>query len=154
MRETISTPVGEIVLDASERGLRACSTWKKRELGPDDSRAAKRHLEQAREALGEYFRGRRSSFEELSLAPDGTPFQLAVWAGLRKIRHGTAWSYAELARRIGRPGAFRAVGGANAKNPIGIIQPCHRVVGSNGALVGFAGGLPMKAWLLRHEGVI
>ena len=154
MRDTFSTPIGELILDASERGLRACGTWTKRALAPDDSPAAQRHLDQARDALGEYFRGERSDFAELCLAPEGTPFQLAVWTALRKIRHGTSLSYAELARRIGRPGAFRAVGGANAKNPIGIIQPCHRVIGSDGALVGFAGGLGIKEWLLRHEGVI
>ena len=154
MKTTLRTPIGELLLDAGESGLRACGTWSKRELLPDDSRAAKLHLEQARAALADYFRGAAYDFFALSLAPAGTPFQLVVWKALCGIPHGTAISYGELARRIGRSKAARAIGRANAKNPIGIIQPCHRVVGHDGDLVGFAGGLSMKKWLLSHEGAI
>lgn len=153
MRTTFVTPVGELVLDASERGLLMCGTWAKRDPVPDDSRAARLYLDAARAALSEYFEGKRRSFEDLTLAPAGTEFQLRVWEALRRIPYGSSISYGEMARRIDRPAAVRAVGHANGRNPIGIIQPCHRVVGADGSLVGFGGGLPMKAWLLRHEGV-
>src|SRR5262245_55344705 len=154
MQTTLATPIGELLLDAGEAGLRACGTWSKRELLPDDSRAAGLHLEQARAALSDYFFGSAYDFSELSLAPAGTPFQLVVWKALCGIPHGTAISYCVLARRIGREKAARSIGRANAKNPISIIQPCHRVVGHDGDLVGFAGGLYMKKWLLCHEGAI
>ena len=154
MQTTLRTPIGELLLDASERGLCACGTWSKRDLVPDDSRAAKLHLDQARGALSDYFRGAPYDFSVLTLAPTGTPFQRVVWKALRGIPHGTAISYGELARRIGQRTAARAIGRANGQNPIGIIQPCHRVVGHDGKLVGFAGGLAMKEWLLRHEGTI
>jgi methylated-DNA-[protein]-cysteine S-methyltransferase len=100
--------------------------------------------------LAEYFEGKRTAFD-LPVRPKGTPFQLKVWEALRAIPFGTTISYAELARRVGAPKAARAVGAAVGKNPIGIVVPCHRVVGSNGALTGFAGGLDRKRWLLDHE---
>jgi methylated-DNA-[protein]-cysteine S-methyltransferase len=108
-------------------------------------------LEAAGAQLAEYFAGRRQRFE-LPLAPHGTPFQRTVWQALAALPFGATVSYAELARRLGRPGAARAVGLANAKNPISIVLPCHRVIAASGALTGYAGGLPAKAWLLRHEG--
>ncbi|HWE36706.1 MAG TPA: methylated-DNA--[protein]-cysteine S-methyltransferase [Isosphaeraceae bacterium] len=101
--------------------------------------------------LVEYFEGRRTAFD-LPVRPRGTPFQLKVWEALREIPFGTTVSYAELARRIGAPTSARAVGAAVGKNPIGIVVPCHRVVGASGALTGFAGGLDRKRWLLDHEG--
>jgi methylated-DNA-[protein]-cysteine S-methyltransferase len=100
--------------------------------------------------LGEYFAGTRTAFD-LPLAPRGTAFQQAVWAGLLEIPYGRTWSYGELAARIGRPGAARAVGLANGRNPIGIIVPCHRVVGSAGDLTGYGGGLDRKRHLLAME---
>ena len=100
--------------------------------------------------LDEYFAGKRHDFD-LPLAPEGTAFQQRVWRELMKIPFGETWSYGELARAIGRPAAARAVGAANGKNPIAIIVPCHRVIGSNGTLVGYGGGLPTKQWLLGHE---
>jgi methylated-DNA-[protein]-cysteine S-methyltransferase len=100
--------------------------------------------------LDEYFAGRRRTFD-LPLAPTGTPFQLAVWEQLRRIPTGTTVSYGELAQRVGRPGAARAVGAAVGRNPISVIVPCHRVVGSSGALTGFAGGLDRKRALLALE---
>ena len=90
----------------------------------------------------------------IAWATAGTPFQRSVWAALVEIPAGETVSYAALARRIGRPAAVRAVGLANGANPVGIVVPCHRVIGSNGALTGYGGGLPRKAWLLRHEGVL
>jgi methylated-DNA-[protein]-cysteine S-methyltransferase len=98
----------------------------------------------------EYFSGERREFD-LSLRLDGTPFQVSVWNELRKIPLGTTTTYGEIARRIGNPKAVRAVGLANGRNPIPIIVPCHRVIGSNGTLTGFGGGLENKSWLLDLE---
>lgn len=100
--------------------------------------------------LSEYFEGRRRTFD-VPLAPVGTVFQQQAWNALCTIPYGDTISYAEQARRTGRPRAARAVGGANARNPLPIVVPCHRVVGTSGRLVGFAGGLDRKAWLLEHE---
>jgi len=100
--------------------------------------------------LAEYFQGRRRSFE-LALAPRGTPFQLRVWAELQRIPYGRTLSYGELARRLGDPGLSRAVGAANGANPISIIIPCHRVIGADGSLTGYGGGLPIKRALLALE---
>lgn len=100
--------------------------------------------------LEEYFAGRRQRFE-LRLAPRGTAFQCSVWTALQAIPFGETESYAALARRIGRASAMRAVGAANGRNPLPIVVPCHRVIGADGSLTGFGGGLPTKAWLLRHE---
>lgn len=101
--------------------------------------------------LDEYFAGSRASFD-LALAPAGTPFQQRVWAELARIPAGTTVTYGELARRVGRPGAARAVGAAVGRNPVSIVVPCHRVVGSDGALTGYAGGIARKAFLLALEG--
>ena len=101
--------------------------------------------------LFEYFSGKRKAFE-LDLAPRGTEFQLAVWNALLAIPYGDTISYAELARRIGKPSAVRAVGAANGANPIPVIIPCHRVIGSNGTLTGYGGGIERKQWLLALEG--
>jgi len=101
--------------------------------------------------LAEYFSGKRTVFE-LDLAPRGTAFQLAVWNALLAIPYGDTISYAELARRIGKPSAVRAVGAANGANPIPVIIPCHRVIGSNGTLTGYGGGIERKQWLLALEG--
>ncbi len=103
-----------------------------------------------RSELQEYFAGQRRTFD-VPLHPAGTPFQQRVWQELVRIPFGTTISYAELARRIGRPTASRAVGHANGQNPISIIVPCHRVIGANGRLTGYAGGLDKKRWLLDFE---
>lgn len=105
------------------------------------------------EQLQQYFAGRRHTFD-LPLAPVGTEFQRAVWRALTKIPYGTTISYGELAQRIGNPRASRAVGLANGANPLPIVVPCHRVIGANGSLTGFGGGLPIKQALLSLEGVI
>ncbi len=107
---------------------------------------------EARRQLLEYLHGERTAFD-LPLAPDGTEFQLQVWRTLAQIPFGATWSYAQLAQRIGRPSATRAVGAANGRNPLPIVLPCHRVIGSDGTLTGFGGGLPTKLALLRLEGV-
>ncbi len=100
--------------------------------------------------LNAYFNGELRAFS-LPLAPSGTSFQRQVWSGLQDIPYGETWSYSQLARHIGQPGASRAVGLANGRNPIAIIIPCHRVIGANGSLTGYGGGLDRKRWLLAHE---
>jgi methylated-DNA-[protein]-cysteine S-methyltransferase len=102
--------------------------------------------------LEEYFAGSRREFD-LTLHLEGTPFQRRVWAALREIPYGATLSYGELARRIDKPKASRAVGLANGRNPISILVPCHRVIGTNGSLTGYGGGLDRKRWLLAHEGL-
>lgn len=102
-------------------------------------------------ALERYFDGEITALDAIKVAFTGTPFQNKVWKALRKIPGGTTLSYGALARRIGEPKAVRAVGLANGSNPIGLIVPCHRVIGSDGSLTGYGGGLPRKRWLLDHE---
>jgi methylated-DNA-[protein]-cysteine S-methyltransferase len=103
--------------------------------------------------LRRYFDGELDALEDIAIDPAGTPFQLRVWTALRHVRAGTTTSYSALARRIGTPNAVRAVGAANGANPIPIVIPCHRVIGADGRLVGYGGGLERKRWLLAHEGV-
>jgi methylated-DNA-[protein]-cysteine S-methyltransferase len=103
-------------------------------------------------ALRRYFAGDFAALDSLSVNPGGTPFQASVWRALRSIRPGTTISYRDLAERIGVPQAVRAVGAANGANPVPVVIPCHRVIGANGKLVGYGGGLERKDWLLRHEG--
>lgn len=110
-------------------------------------------LRRARRQLEEYFASQRREFD-LPLAPQGTAFQLAVWRALQEIPYGTTASYAEQAARIGKPEAVRAVGLANGRNPLPIVIPCHRVIGSDGSLTGYGGGLPIKKALLELEGVL
>lgn len=107
-------------------------------------------LVQAGAQLHAYFQGTLRAFD-VPLAPRGTAFQLACWQGLRRIPYGVTVTYGQQARAMGAPNASRAVGAANGRNPLGIVVPCHRVVGSNGALTGFGGGLQTKRWLLDHE---
>jgi methylated-DNA-[protein]-cysteine S-methyltransferase len=116
----------------------------------DDGPEADGVLRAARDELRAYFAGELQSFT-VPVAPEGTAFQRRVWEELRRIPYGEAISYGELARRVGRPGAARAVGAANSRNPVSVIVPCHRVIGGDGRLVGYAGGLDRKRWLLDHE---
>ncbi|MDX2178161.1 MAG: methylated-DNA--[protein]-cysteine S-methyltransferase [Bryobacteraceae bacterium] len=102
--------------------------------------------------LADYFAGDLTAVDALPVETRGTEFQNTVWRELRRIPAGSTWTYAQLAARVGRPKAVRAAGFANSLNPVAIVQPCHRVVGANGSLTGYAGGLDRKAWLLRHEG--
>jgi methylated-DNA-[protein]-cysteine S-methyltransferase len=148
------TPVGTLLLmsdGASLTGLHTENDRHRPAIGPDwirDDNAAP--FAQAREQLRAYFDGGLTEFD-LPLAPSGTAFQLTVWQALRGIPYGETISYAELARRIGRPQASRAVGHSNARNPISIIVPCHRVIGADKSLTGYAGGLERKRMLLEHE---
>jgi methylated-DNA-[protein]-cysteine S-methyltransferase len=105
-------------------------------------------------ALRRYFAGDLAALEDVSVETAGTPFQESVWSSLRRIPVGRTVSYAELAKAIGRPTAVRAVAGANARNPVSIVVPCHRVIASDGTLGGYGGGLNRKLWLLGHEGAI
>ena len=107
-------------------------------------------IARAKRELAEYFAGRRTRFS-VKLAPQGTPFQRKVWKAIAQVAFGKTIAYAELARRAGRPGSARAAGAATGRNPIGVIVPCHRIVGSNGALTGYAGGLAKKKALLALE---
>ncbi len=111
---------------------------------------ANAECKKAARQITEYFAGKRREFD-LPLAPAGTDFEERVWNALLEIPYGVTWSYGQLARRIGSPNAARAVGAANRRNPIGLIIPCHRVIGANGNHVGYGGGLDAKAWLLAHE---
>jgi methylated-DNA-[protein]-cysteine S-methyltransferase len=103
--------------------------------------------------LRAYFAGRIDAVDDIPVKAGGSPFQAKVWAALRKIPAGTTITYGKLAESIGKPTAFRAVGLANGSNPISIVVPCHRVIGSDSSLTGYGGGLPRKQWLLEHEGV-
>lgn len=107
-------------------------------------------LTRAADQLQEYFAGDRVEFD-LPLRPQGTDFQQLVWRALRDIPYGRTWSYGELAQHIGKPSASRAVGLANGRNPISIVIPCHRVIGANGSMTGYGGGIERKRWLLAHE---
>jgi methylated-DNA-[protein]-cysteine S-methyltransferase len=118
-----------------------------------DWQAADEPFADVRRQLAAYFAGKLRQFD-LPLRMDGTPFQQRVWQALTRIPFGQTISYAELARRIGQPTAVRAVGAANGRNPISIIVPCHRVIGADGRLTGYGGGLECKAWLIGHEAAV
>lgn len=123
------------------------------EKGADSANAdarAVRHATACASQLAEYFAGRRTRFD-LVLLPHGSTFQLAAWDALTGIPFGSTMTYAEQARAIGRPRAIRAVGQANGRNPLAIVVPCHRVIGADGRLTGYAGGVDRKRWLLDHE---
>lgn len=150
-----ASPVGDLTLTVSDTALTGVYFPSSRhgpppKGGADQSSAL---LDRVEQQLSEYFAGSRTTFD-LPLDPPGTPFQLRVWELLRRIPYGVTTSYGDLARRLGDPQATRAVGAANGKNPIPIIVPCHRVVGSKGELTGFGGGLDRKRWLLEHEGAL
>lgn len=118
-----------------------------------DTSNSNKVLDEAAEQLNEYFEGQRKEFD-LPLAPEGTEFQQKVWTALQQIPFGHSTSYGHLADTLGDIKATRAVGTANGQNPIGIVIPCHRVIGSKGELTGYAGGLHRKKWLLEHEGIL
>ena len=103
--------------------------------------------------LRRYFAGDLDALDEIEVELHGTPFQRSVWMALRGVKVGTTLSYMELARRVGSPSAVRAVGAANGANPVAVVLPCHRIIGANGSLTGYGGGLDRKRWLLDHEGV-
>jgi methylated-DNA-[protein]-cysteine S-methyltransferase len=152
----VDGPLGEMLLVATPDGGALCGLYLERQkyYPPPtvDWRMAPRLPLFARAAsqLREYFTGERTAFD-LPLAPDGTPFQREVWSAIRDVPFGTTISYAELARRCGRPSAVRAAGAATGRNPMTIVVPCHRIMGSGGALTGYAGGLDRKRFLLALE---
>jgi len=156
----MDSPLGPLTLAADRRGALVYVGFHRNEPRPrlllkteadPDLTEEPRLLDPVRRQLEAYFAGRLRVFD-LPLAPRGTPFQLRVWAELTRIPHGTTISYGELARRLGNPLLTRAVGTANGANPISIIIPCHRVIGADGSLTGYAGGLPLKQALLEWEG--
>ncbi len=152
----LSTPIGRLLLVAAKRNVGGSLTG----LYMEDHAGAPLHdaawiqdearFAEARQQLREFFAGTRRSFD-LPLSPEGTPFQRRVWDALREIPFAQTISYAELARSVGMANGSRAVGGANAKNPISIVVPCHRVIGSDGSLTGYAAGEERKRWLIDHE---
>jgi methylated-DNA-[protein]-cysteine S-methyltransferase len=156
----IRSPIGELTVSAAggkivELLLQADRAAQERAAGPAIRRGAGpagqcQILDQTARQLDDYFAGRLRQFS-LPLAPRGTAFQLAVWEVLRQIPYARTVTYGEIAKRVGNPKASRAVGGANNRNPIAVIVPCHRVIGSGGALVGYGGGLETKQYLLDLE---
>lgn len=141
------SPIGLMEIAATSTAVTALNFATKRR------RQAVTHplVTEAARQLAEYFDGTRQNFD-LELAPAGTDFQKRVWRQLQTVRYGRLASYQDIAKGVGRPAAVRAVGAANARNPIAIIIPCHRIIGKNGRLVGYTSGLWRKEWLLKHEG--
>ncbi len=148
----IDTPIGELTLTSDGRSVTGVymQNQKHGATRTKDWRRDDAALKQPRAQLQAYFTGELREFD-LPLAAEGTPFQRRVWRALCDIPYGETISYGELARRIGQPTASRAVGLANGQNPISIVVPCHRVIGANGSLTGYGGGLDRKRWLLGHE---
>jgi len=147
------TPIGLVRLVEQDGAitrvdLSSCDGFAARESGQAGTSAL---LRSALQQLQEYFAGTRMTFD-LPLRPAGTAFQRQAWQALCAIPYGQTRSYAQQARAVGRPTATRAIGAANGRNPIAIVVPCHRVIGSDGSLTGYAGGEPVKRWLLQHEG--
>jgi methylated-DNA-[protein]-cysteine S-methyltransferase len=158
--QTLESPIGP--LTAAERAGRVCLLH----FGPDGPAVdrmferwypgeprARQVLPAVSAVLNRYFGGELDALDTIAVELNGTPFQKKTWQALRRIAAGSTISYAELARRIGEPSAVRAVGAANGANPVAVIVPCHRVIGSNGTLTGYGGGLDRKQWLLAHEGI-
>jgi methylated-DNA-[protein]-cysteine S-methyltransferase len=150
--KVIDSPVGPIILVASDTAL-VSVMWGQSESHAGRYKSKIEHpiLVNTELQLREYFLGQRTTFD-IPLGPKGTEFQKRVWQELSKIPYGQTISYGEQARRLGRPKSARAVGAANGKNPIGIIIPCHRVIGASGSMTGFAGGIEIKRQLLAIEG--
>ena len=150
------SPVGPLLLAADDGGLMLIEFESPRHpatRGNDWREGSNDVLTEARTQLDAYFNGGRRVFD-LPLSPRGTPFQREVWQALQRIGYGETISYAQLATWIGKPRAMRAVGAANGRNPLPIVVPCHRVIGADGSLTGFGGGLPTKQFLLALEGVL
>lgn len=151
MNHYYDTPIGCLELSASNKALHS--------IHFNENKASKKHtatntiLNQVITELSEYFNGNRETFS-VPLKPEGTDFQKSVWSVLREIPYGQTISYGQIADKLGNPNKVRAVGKATGSNPIPIIVPCHRVIGSDGSLVGYAGGIHKKQFLLKHEGAI
>jgi len=149
----VTSPLGDILLTADDQGLTGINfqSAKGAKKPPCGSVESKAPFMQATQQLEAYFRGELKDFD-LSLSPTGTAFQRSVWKALRQIPYGETISYGELAKRLGKPSASRAVGAANGRNPLPIVVPCHRVVGSDGRLTGYYSGTHLKEFLLKLEG--
>jgi methylated-DNA-[protein]-cysteine S-methyltransferase len=160
--DRLPTPIGDLLIVADDEGNLRATFWTDQE--EDLQRMLRRHfagrpveLQPERNPHGvthviaRYFAGELHAIDTLPVATAGTPFQREVWSALREIPCGTTISYGQLAARLGRPAAVRAVGLANGANPIGVVVPCHRVIGANGSLTGYGGGIERKRWLLDHE---
>jgi methylated-DNA-[protein]-cysteine S-methyltransferase len=151
----IESPIGRLLLTSDETALTGLYMEPSRKAQSTDGwieDISVPPLAAAVRQLTEYFAGTRRVFD-LPLRPQGTAFQQRVWRELTEIPYGETWSYGELAKRIDKPSASRAVGLANGRNPISILVPCHRVIGADGSLTGYGGGLDRKRWLLAHEGL-
>ncbi len=149
------TPLGQIILTFTPKGLAALDFDEddaEMSLGPEPPSSMDPMIDEVVKQLYDFFAGAAPNFRDVPLDLSGTPFQLKVWKELRRIPSGETISYRELARRVGSPQGFRAVGQANARNPIPIIIPCHRVIAADGGLGGYGSGLDRKRWLLKHEG--
>lgn len=160
--DRIKTPIGELLLVADGAGKLRAIDWADYEArmirflrlhyGKDGYRLTPAHNPNGlRDRMERYFSGDLAAIDDIEVATGGTAFQRTVWKELRNIPGGAVMSYAKLAQKIRRPKAVRAVGLANGSNPIGIVVPCHRVIGANGSLTGYGGGLDRKRWLLAHE---
>jgi methylated-DNA-[protein]-cysteine S-methyltransferase len=158
----IDTPIGKLLLVADHSGNLRSAGWIEDEAdvlhqlrthyGADGFELESSHNPHGlSDALRNYFAGELNAIDRIAVETGGTPFQREVWRELRKIPCGTTISYAKLAQRVGRPNAVRAVGLANGSNPVPIVVPCHRVIGSDGSLTGYGGGIERKRWLLQHE---
>lgn len=145
---SLETPIGRVRVEVNDSGALVSVSFVEDDHEPvvGDSDGAAEAVRQ----LSEYFSGQRTVFD-LELGPEGTDFEHSVWNQLVRIPFGSTTTYGEIADRLGDPGASRAVGLANARNPVAIVIPCHRVIGANGDLTGYAGGLWRKKWLLAHE---
>ncbi len=159
--DKVKSPIGEIRIISDGENLRALDfedyeqrmeKLLQRHYGSYDLEPMK-NPNGVSDVMERYFAGELDAIDEVTVAANGTEFQSAVWEQLRNVPLGTTWSYGELARRVGKPKASRAVGLANGSNPIAIVVPCHRVIGANGSLTGYGGGMERKQWLLVHEGV-
>jgi len=156
----VRSPVGEILFAADERALLALefADFEDRLMAGLVRRFGDFRPKRARDPLGiatalrAYLAGDLTVLDRLPVDAGGTPFQRRVWTALRKVPAGATWSYARMAKKLGQPAALRAVGNANGRNPVSIVVPCHRLIGTDGSLTGYGGGIERKRWLLAHEG--
>ncbi len=163
--DRLPTPIGELIVVADGEGHLRAVDWTehesrmrgllRRQYGPKGiALTQKRDPHGLSKAMRGYFRGRLDVIDTLPVAFAGTDFQNVVWRALRRIPAGATRAYAELAQTIRKPAAIRAVGAANGANPVSVVVPCHRLIGSDGSLTGYGGGMPRKRWLLEHEGAL
>ncbi len=161
--DQMATPIGEALIVTDETGMLRAFDWADREVGM--ARLLRLHYgtmqptpgaapAEMKRRLRGYFEGDLDSLKAIEWRTAGTPFQRAVWTGLTTIAAGQTLSYGALAAKLGCPTSVRAVGTANGSNPISVVVPCHRVIGADGSLTGYGGGLARKQWLLRHEGAV